>query len=312
MANAARVDAWLTRAHDAVAAFQAIDNGSGGALAYAYMTSASANLNGWTSSTTIDYLSFLRSLQNPDGGYGLNAAADAFKDGTTNPASTSYTVTMAHHVGPVFLQGYRAGVIDWPELAQQGLRVAAAHQFTTTTGRCLAYSTSPNDWVSTYQVHNVNATAASFLWQVRAIQPIVSASLIVDMTRHLVAAYKPTWSGWAYSAASSTVVQDRDHQSATAEGAHMVCPPLGRECAYQLMVSSGSLPLDPLAHMRLVALPADINSMDPSEPDQTIWLVKGDNWLDEFYAFLTAQATDPVRMAQAAYYAARNYIAASS
>lgn len=331
MTNPTRVAAWLGRAHTARDAFEAL-SGTPSAMARAYMASTCAALDGWASPAVAAHLAGLRLLQNPDGGYGLNATADAFQDSTTNPATTTYTVTMAHHVGPVLLDAYLATtplgtLVPFVEVQQQVALVAGAWQHVTTAGKCLAYSRSGNDYGgtaprSTYQVHNVNATAAAFLQRARSCNPPFGvsgmATLIVDMVRHLTAAYKPAWSGWPYMAGTSTVVQDRDHQSATAEGAYAVAYPLGRECAYMLMTTTGAGALDPLAHMRLVSLPPGPGSMSAAEPDQTQWLVLGDNWLTEFDGFVTAQAARPAntdrldRLAQAAYYAARAWEAASA
>ncbi|MBK8076059.1 MAG: hypothetical protein IPK24_10920 [Kineosporiaceae bacterium] len=86
------------------------------------------------------------------GGYGLGTAWDAFGDGTRNPASTTYTVTTAGHVGWVLLEarkndadgGALNGAID-ALLAMPRLDQGAAWRTRTrgTTGRNPVSTTCP-------------------------------------------------------------------------------------------------------------------------------------------------------------------------
>jgi hypothetical protein len=238
-------------------------------------------------------------LQNPDGGYGLNYAWDALSDGTVNPAATTYTVTLAGHVGMPLLEGYRAGAVP-PELVQQIVDlVVATPRIDTADGICLAYSHHANDSGPGNCVHNINAGAAAFLLEAQAAGFAISDgangdNLIAGITRREVAAYLPAERSWPYRD-NRNDLQDTDHNSYSAESMYYLAPAIGRQVAYHHMkLELADNPMAPIAHLRLTSLP--YRSGGPN------WCKLGERWLGEAREF--ASVGD--RLPQVAYYAARN------
>lgn len=274
---------------------------------YASQAGTSAWLYGWSHTYTQAYLTRVLGMANPDGGYGLGASYDAFQDGTVNPASTSYLVTVADHVGRPLLAGYRAGavprarvqalvdlVVGWPRLP--GID----------RGVCLAYSAHANDLQPGYCVHNVSAGAALFLIEANAAGFGATGlhALIVDITLHEVQAARHAEYGepvtWPYIGDGDD--QDVDHNSYSAEAVYRLAYWLGREATYQIM--DRSWPGDagaPVAHMRLTSMPGGTGSTSGST---TLWCVMGDDWLSEADAYIGGTLS-PRQWAQAGYLAAR-------
>lgn len=185
----------------------------------AQRVSSTAQDTGWSSSATAAALSELLALQNPDGGFGLTVPWDAFQDGTVNPASTSYTVTTAGHVGWPLLAAYREGAVGPVPLerAVDSLLDSTAH---LENGTCLAYSTSPDD-AQEPCVHNVNLGAAAFLAAVSRATPYrrgeISA-LVAAVASRLTRGYDPATGYWVYMSGRSAP-QDMSHQVYTATSA---------------------------------------------------------------------------------------------
>lgn len=308
-ALASRSDDWRLRAETAVAAFEAADTGAGAAFEYAYMASAVARLNGWADPRVTTYLDRVYALANPDGGYGLGYAYDAFGDGTVNPATTTYTITLAGHVGPVLLEGYRAGVVPAVKVQTVVDLLMSTNQLNTSAGKCVAYSRSSNDAGSThlaYCVHNVNATVGAFLLDayVAGFQAPGQMRLIGDITRREVAAYLTTQVWWPYM--DTAALQDTDHNSASAEAMYALAPAIGHYVVYNHMAKAlADNPFSPIAHMRLAGLAPQPAAVLPD--GTSLWCQMGDAWLAEFDAFVAnPPAPTGVRYAQAAYYASRN------
>lgn len=300
---------WSALAERAIAKFAAVDHGGEQAFGYAYTLGAIAKLHGWDDPRVITYLTKLYSLANPDGGYGLGFAYDQNGDGSVNPATTSYTVTMAGHVGPVLLEGYQAGAVPLDKVKILVQLIMSTGRIDRSTGRCIAYSRAAADAVEPHCVHNVSAGAGAFLAAALAAGVGVSgqARMILEITRREVYSYDPNLMWWHYRDTPSW--NDVDHNSYDAESMYELAPWIGREAAWNHMTRSSfpEIPgvdtdADPIAHMRLTSLPAR-----PGAPD---WCALGDQWIGEANAFLDDPA--PVvggfagtRPAQVAYYAAK-------
>lgn len=307
-----RGDAWRTRAVTAYDKFQAIDGGNEIVYCYASMAEASGRLNGWTHPDTTMYFNKVYSLQKPDGGYGLNTSWDVFGDGSVNDANTTYTVTLADHVGMPLLAGFKAGVVPRDKVQSVVNLVMKMPRIAVSPGQCIAYSNRTNDVKTGYEVHNVNAGAAYFLSQAAALGFSASTSglhrTMGDITVYTEHMYRTADIGWAYRS-TQTTLQDPDHQSYTAQSMYNLAYWTGREVTYKLMTTS--YPGDataPLAHMRLVSTPGGPASWGSAGQPYTLWAELGDQWLTEADAFIAnPPATDtPQRLAQAAVFCSRN------
>lgn len=231
---------------DAVADFHRLDNGKLGAHPYAWMAETIAIRNGWDDPRVKTYLRKVYRQQNPDGGYGLNAAWDAFGDGTVNPANTTYAITLTDHVGPVFLNGYKAGVVPrWR--VKQIVRMVERFPLADDGGTCVSYSTTPQD--SRWCVGNINASAAHFLWRADA------AGFKVDLSRvpGIVAENRATlidgeW--WPYSS-GETWRQDWYHNVTMVEASLDLDPTLGRKTLRAMRRATVKDPWERAAMLRL-------------------------------------------------------------
>lgn len=169
-----RTHALASLVDGAVADFRRLDDGKLGAHPYAWMAETIAIRKGWHHPLVKTYLRKVYKQQNPDGGYGINRAWDAFQDGSENPADTTYAITLTDHVGPVFLHGYEAGVVPgWR--VRQVVRLVEKFPLANTPGTCVSYSTTPAD--AAYCTGNINASAAHFLVRAR------DAGFRVDLSR---------------------------------------------------------------------------------------------------------------------------------
>lgn len=297
-AAATRAEQWRAIAQRAFDRFDVLDAGGtlrAMTLAHAAQVAAWLSPSGWQDPAAQAYLDRLYATRNPDGGWGLGFAYDAHNDGSTNAANTTYTVTLAGHVGPVLLDAWRAGVVPLADLQTVFQLVATAPRIDTAAGRCIAYSRDPDDARAGYCVHNVNAGAAWFLWEAgnAGVAPI-PWWLVSGITRRTASA-QSLESGrlGPYRDASATTPDDPDHASYTAESMLTLAPPVGYVSGYHLMGDTGY----PVSHMLLTAA--------PRAPGGADWCVLGDRWLSEADAWVTASWSDAGRLAQAAYYATR-------
>lgn len=305
-----RGDAWAMRGRLAVESFR--DDGTQNAYTYAAMAEASGRLLGWTNPTTTKYLNKVYALRNPDGGWGLRTPYDAFQDGTTNPANTTYTVTLADHVGPTLLAGYKAGVV--PRARVQGVVSMLGHlpRVPVSQGKCVAYSTQAADAKAGMCVHNVNAGVGYFLLQAAkaGITTPGGVQLAAAIRAQEVATYKPApVSWWAYYDGKPAALQDVDHEAYSAQSVYALSYAVGRDAALKVM--SNAYPSDPgapLAHMRLVSTPGGPNSWGSAGEPVTLWCEMGDRWLGEAYTYILdpGPASRWQRIAQAALFSARN------
>lgn len=301
-----RGDGWKTRAVTAISKFRAVDDGKQGAFAYAYMAGATGRVYGWSHTWTTNYLNTVYALANPNGGYGLNRPYDAFNDGSVNPSTATYTVTLADHVGPILLAGYQAGVVPRDKVQSIVDLLMTTPRVPVPVGQCVAYSRQTVDAQPGYCVHNVNAGVAAFLSDAAAagIGATGQAKLIADITQHEVGAYRPARAWWPYIADGAD--QDTDHDSYSADSMYRLAYWIGRESVYQHMANvNADNAASPLAHMRLTSMPGGNSSM--ARTGGTLWCEMGDKWTAEANAFI---ANPPpaagTRLAQAAYFSARN------
>lgn len=300
---------WRDRAVAALNIFAGADTGVGTSFGYSMAAGAAGMLNGWGHPYTTATLTKLLDTRNPDGGYGLGVPYDALGDGTVNSADTTYSVTLAGHVGPTLLAAYRGGstvvarvdVQDVIDLLVTAPRVPVAR------GQCVAYSFAPADAAG--QVHNVNAGAAWFLADANAAGFGATGlqKLITDITIAELVAYREAEFWWPYLDDGPSAGQDPDHNSYQAESMYRLAYWVGREVAYRQMTPGLSPPgnaMDPIAHTRLAGLPGGPGSWSRTTAGVTLWAELSDQWRDEQDAYLAA-ITAPDRAAQFAYYAAR-------
>jgi hypothetical protein len=272
---------------------------------------AIARLNGWDDPQIDVLLSKLLAERNPDGGWGVGAPFPS-KNGTdTNPATTTYTVTLAGHVGPTLLAAYKAGVLTNTEpLKTITSLLMTTGRINTPEGQCVAYSRSSFDVGTGLCVHNVNAGVADYLTQAAAagFGKTGLQKLVVDITRRENSAYNPAWSGWSYQD-NRTVSQDPDHQGYEGRSFYFLMYPVGREAIYHVLAAPTVNDDSRRGHMQLVATPGGPGSQGLVDKTTTLWCEMGDRWLDEAADYVAASTGDAMRLAQAADLAAANSLA---
>lgn len=313
----------MTRAEDwhdigvaSVEAFEAVDDGGQGAMAYSYMLTAIGRLYGWADSRCSTYLAKLYSLRKADGGWGLESAFDVFGDGSSNPATTTYLITIGDQVGRTLLEARAAGLAvplsDISTLVDLAMTTSTC-TFSGAGGKAISYSRSTNDTVSTTNNRDVHNVAAGAAWFLQAAQQAGVAysglnKRINDLTRHLVSVYQPASSKgawWPYRGPSSVSDSDTDHVAIVAECTYAgLCYPLGREVAYNVLAHGfDDEPNARIAWARLAGLPPGPGSMS-SDGTTTLWLELADPYMADVANF-GATASSPPRRAQIAHWAAR-------
>lgn len=184
-----------------------------------------AQASGWHSPQTTAARAALLRLRTASGGYGLGTVWDAFGDGTRNPASTTYTVTTAGHVGWVLLEARKN---DADGGALNGAIDALLAMPRLDQGRCLAYSNSRYDRAKPC-VYNVSHGAAAFLVQARALSTHRAGEvdlLLAALRSGLRRGYDPATGYWRYKA-GDRAAQDISHQIYTARSVDVVDPGFG-------------------------------------------------------------------------------------
>lgn len=307
-ADPTRADNWRAIAQRALTQLQVLDTGGPQAattLAYAAQTTAWLSPLGWADPGAAAYLTRLYATANPDGGYGLGFAYDAHQDGTVNPATTTYTVTLAGYVGPVLLDAYRhgpAGLVPRAKVQQVFDLLVTMPRIDTAAGRCISYSRSVNDSKPGLCVHNVSAGAASWMLDAGLDGFATPWWLIQGITKRELSAYNATTRFWPYKDTPSQQ-QDADHNSYSTESMYGLAYPVAYSAAYvALTAEPDGHAQTPLVYMRLTGLPPAPTAMSG---DTTIWCLLGDSWLVESDAYVTANFSNIGRLAQAAYYSAR-------
>jgi len=304
-----RAQQWRAVAVQALVAYEAAPAPTSfQAMVHASALLAVGRLYGWQDPRVATLLAQLMSERNPDGGWGFGVTRGG-RGGGTNPADTTYTVTLAGHVGPALLAAWQAGALTDPEpLRTITTLLMTTGRITASNGQCVIYSRSSND--AGHCVHNVSAGAADYLTQASAAGFGKSGlqKLVVDITRYEVGAYNPSWSGWPYKDAQTTE-QDPDHGSYEARSLYFLTYPVGREAAYQLLAVPATADDGRRAHLSLVSLPGGPGSQGISDPSTTLWCEMGDQYLTEAITYVTSAAGDAMRLSQAASAAAANSIA---
>jgi hypothetical protein len=182
---------------------------------------------GWDDPAAGHYLNAALNQSNP---YGLNYPFDAFQNGTVNPASTMYAITLVQ-LGQVELDAYAHHRIAYSEITAIIDRLLAFPRIKVRTGIGLAYSDSPNDARPGYSVHNVNQGAA--WWLQTALDAGVtyrqaeSRDMIAGLNRFELVSYQPGINGWSYRDGGSQKVQDPAHAGVGAVWAERFDPSLG-------------------------------------------------------------------------------------
>ncbi len=298
-------DWWRTYAASALTKFNAGDTGSMDAFTYGMAAGASGFVNGWSNSKTTSLLNEMRQTKNADGTYGLGRTYDAFADGSVNPANTAYSVTMAGHVGPTLLEGYKAGVVTKAEVQDLVQKLVNFPRVPVDKGICIAYSNAAVD--STQCVHNVNSGVAWFLHEANAagIGATGMQRLISEITIQEVLSYRDTDFWWPYIDDGAN--QDSDHNSYSIEAMYRLAYWIGREAGYNMMTHDyNDLPSAPIVYIRLAGLPGGPGSWS-NTTTMTLWCDLANSRRTQLQTYLTgANAT---RSAQIAYYAGRDIAA---
>jgi hypothetical protein len=319
-----RSQQWRALASAALAEFVAQDDGNQRTNTYAWAAEAEFRLNGYDTAYGRQLLNKVYSQRKPDGGWGLNFGYDALGNGTVNSVDTTYTVTLAGHVGPPFLLAYQHGVdtvtaadgTTWSvktQLQKIVTLLMSTPHIDTAQGQCLAYSRSPLDTQTYGCIHNASAGAARYLLDSSAagIGKSGLAALAEGITRREVYAYRVSGmscggqprTDW-YPYMDTPGCNDADHNSYDAESMYYLAPPIGQNMAWMHMNSEFSdNAFAPMAHIRLAALPAVPGRVDAAT-GLASWCILGDRWFSEAQTFL-AGSTDLQRVTQVAQGAAR-------
>lgn len=303
----ARAQQWRDMAVQALAAYeQSTSPTTFRALAFGAELDAVYRLYGWDDPRIPGIISRILAERNPDGGWGIDMPRDQFNDGSTNPATTTYTVTNTAHVGGPLLEAYKAGKVAREPIQTIVNLTMSTSRINTATGQCVAYSRAVADVGPAYCVHNVNAHVA--FWLTLANEAGVGArglqTLVVGITRREVTAYNETSASWSYR--DTQTPADPDHNAFEATSVQALAYPVGREAAYAVMSKDWGTDDGARGHMSLVSLPGGPGSQSG---DTTLWCVMGDRWLAESQAYLDASAGDPMRLIQVAAGAAKNALA---
>lgn len=301
-----RAAAWREIAVRAIHRYYAIEGETTQkAMSLAYAAQTYAWLNDWSSPTANSYLSRLYALRNPDGGWGLNAPYDAHGNGTVNPANTTYTVSVAGHVGPVLLDAYMAGRVPRADVQTCMDLLTTCPRIDTSLGRGLAYSRNKNDALPGLLVHNVSAGAGDFLYQCGLRGFPMVWWLIAGIARRTAGSYTLNSGRFtAYRDNMHPTPDDPDHASYTAESMISLAPTVGYYSGYYLMTNDFDHPGTPVLHARLTGAP-------PVACGES-WLELGDRWLEQVDTCVTESWDDSGRLSQVAYYATRAYLRAAA
>lgn len=211
LARARGVGDWLQLSLDLLARQQQQPPTPHVAYDAAYRATSLGTLYGWDDPEVVEQLQRLRAVRKPDGGYGLERAWDAFGDGSVNPPSVSYLITVTDHAGVGLLAGLRAGAVPAPEVAALVDLVVGWPRVTGDDG-CLAYSASATD--RAVCVYNVNSSAAWFLqaaWDA-GVQREGQQELAAHLYAHDSVLATDGW--WPYSSTQPSTRQDWNHNAA--------------------------------------------------------------------------------------------------
>jgi hypothetical protein len=196
-----------------------------------------ARHEGWESPTVAALVQHLLDVRKPDGGWGIEKAWDAFGDGTTNPESTTYTVSTAGHAGPALLGAWQNKLVTDEDLRLAVDSLLNTPRVNVPGGICVAYSNSGKDFPC---VPNVNLGAGAWLKQVREVTGW-SIPLLDDVVAQVTAAdrylFNPTTGYWGYSDLPSQLgkPQDAPHQGYTLQSVLVLEPEFGKSATLQFL-----------------------------------------------------------------------------
>lgn len=226
--NAIANGPWGQRADSFIERAEADDINSGTAANYADLAAAIALRYGWDDPRVATHIDRVMAMRNPDGGWGLPYSWDAFQDGTTNPATTTYTVSTAA-VGDVLLEAYKAGKVERAVIASVITRLYKFPKLPgIAPGYCIAYSASLNDVKPGYCVHNVSAGVAGFLIRAQAAGFTVSSAWLTLITRYELATYDHPSRNWRYMD-GNTVWSDPAHTGYSVTSLQVLAPAIARD-----------------------------------------------------------------------------------
>ncbi len=223
------------------------------AHSWAYAAGAAAALRGWHDQGARAYLAKLEQTRQENGGFGLDTAFDAFRDGSLNPADTTYTITLTDHVGRVLLDAWHAGAVPRDEIEQLVDVLLAMPSSQSASGVCYAYSDQAADLGPC--VVNVNAAAALFLSRARGMgfdRPGLSVGVAAIVHRD-AAAFD---NGWPYIEGEA-MRQRLIYNALNAEAHLQLNPKLGDVALAAVFAQPDAAWTDPLGRMRLVPYRCD-------------------------------------------------------
>ena len=281
--------AWRARALEALDQFKRLDEGNESAHAYAFVAGTAGRLHGWSSTGAKRHLDQLEATRNPDGGFGLGRAYDPFSTGRENPPDTTYTVTLAGHVGRVLLEAHAAGALPLEQVDRIVSLIVEAPRVPVQHGLCVGYSLMETD--ATGCVNNVNALAGLFLEGARRAGSRAKGltELLAGICQCHAAHYRADVASWAYTE-RAPALNDHNHDAASIEAALVLTPPIGRVAGPRFMRKRDYAKWsDPLGQVRLA-------QSFPSHQEAL---------LEPFDAMLTDERADARLTAQLAYWAAQ-------
>jgi len=215
--------AWLNLAQAAYDITDALvtsgDVNAQGPQVRSLLASTAATLFGWMDPRTTTHLDAVMAAQHADGGWGTDQVWNGAWGGTVNyPASTTYLITTAEHVGATLINAEPVGavpagtcqtvgdlIMTWPLCGDgKGARYSLAND----------PSTNPTVW-------NVSAAAALFLRRARYLVDATRAQTYLTKANGWIAthdgAYSSPLAGWPYQANLTTPRQDSGHNAMSAE-----------------------------------------------------------------------------------------------
>lgn len=216
---------------------QQLTAGSHDAAATGFEIIVRAHQQGWADPEVKALVDHLLALRKSDGGWGLEVAWDAFQDGTTNPSSTTYTVSTAAHAGPALLGAWQHQLVSDADLRAAVDSILQTPRVAVPGGTCIAYSRSGFDSAC---VPNVSLGAAAWLkqvreatgWSIPELDDLVATTTAADhYLFHADSGY------WSYSDVPSQLdrIQDPPHQGYTLESALVLDPDFGKAVTVQFL-----------------------------------------------------------------------------
>lgn len=285
-------DPWRDRAEQAIALAETKQSTSEAAFYHAFMAGAIAEVDGWDDPRVTQHLDRVYAQRLASGGYGLPYAWDAFSDGTTNPATTTYSITVTGQVGRVMLDGYKAGVVPRAEierLVDVTLRMPRIND--GKPGVCISYSSTGHDTKAGYCVFNIVASAGKFLADARdagVVRPGQDA-LLAGLTQRDAANYATGSGFWPYRDGAAGL-NDWNHNAVNVDAELTLSPAIGRDALSRMMARTDPVKwVDPLGQIAL--LPHDC--------------ARSGDLLDDFDAMLADARQTAGLAAQMAYWSAQ-------